>query len=93
MGGGGRGEGGSQDDGCSCDLPICMVVGGLLEITFFYGGGGCVKNDGSMIFGFCLACGSVDPCFALFIMTAWLALGAPGALAALLFAIMRIGIQ
>lgn len=70
-----------------------MVVGGLLEITFFYGGGGCVKNDGSMIFGFCMACGSVDPCFALFILTAWLALGAPGALAALLLAIMRIGIQ
>ena len=54
---------------------------------------GCVKNDGSMNFGFCMACGSVDPCFALFILTAWLALGAPGPLAALLFAIMRIGIQ
>ena len=60
------------------------------NITFFVG---CVKNDGSMIFGFCMACGSVDPCFALFILTAWLALGAPGALAALLLAIMRIGIQ
>ena len=46
-----------------------------------------------MNFVSCLARGSVDPCFALFIMTAWLAVGAPGALAALLLAIMRTGIQ
>ena len=46
-----------------------------------------------MIFVFCMARGSVDPCFALFILTVWLALGAVGAWVALLFVIWRIGIQ
>ena len=53
----------------------------------------CVKNDGSMNFVSCLARGSVDPCFALFILTVWLALGAAGAWVALLFVIWCIGIQ
>ena len=51
------------------------------------------KPVGSMNFVSCLARGSVDPCFALFILTVWLALGAVGAWVALLFVIWCIGIQ
>ena len=79
--------------GVAATCPSVSLLGVFRKLPFFVEGGGCVKNYGSMNFVFCLARGSVDPCFALFILTAWLALGAPGALAALLFAIMCIGIQ
>ena len=77
------------------ELRLAHLYGcwGRWKITFFYGGGGCVKNDGSMNFVSCLARGSVDPCFALFILTVWLALGAVGAWVALLFVIWCIGTQ
>ena len=78
--------------GVAATCPSVWLLGSLENYLFLLRGG-CVKNDGSMNFVSCLARGSVDPCFALFILTVWLALGAAGAWVALLFVIWCIGIQ